>query len=95
MKLIHKFKSLNFDKRHNKKICYLIIHYTALPSIEESIQYLCEKKNKVSCHYIIGQNGKIYNLVDDNYRAWHAGSRYLTPAVAGGVALPDKRKRVQ
>ena len=73
MKLIHKFKSLNFDKRHNKNICYLILHYTALPSIKASIQHLCEKKNKVSCHYIIGQNGKIYNLIDDKYRAWHAG----------------------
>ncbi len=73
MKLIHKFKSLNFDKRYNKKICYLILHYTALASIEEAIGHLCEKKNKVSCHYIIAQDGKIYNLVNDKYRAWHAG----------------------
>ena len=73
MKLIHKFKSLNYDKRKNKQISYLILHYTALPSIEESIDYLCERKNKVSCHYIISQKGKIYNLVSDKYRAWHAG----------------------
>jgi N-acetylmuramoyl-L-alanine amidase len=76
MKLIHKFKSLNFDQRKNKQISFLIIHYTALPSIEESINYLCEKKNKVSCHYIISQNGKIYNLVSEKYRAWHAGKSY-------------------
>ncbi len=73
MKLIHKFKSLNYDKRENKQITHLILHYTALPSIEDSIKYLCESKNKVSCHYIISQNGKIYNLVNDKYRAWHAG----------------------
>ena len=73
MKLIHKFKSLNYDKRNNKKISFLILHYTALPSITDSIKYLCDKKNKVSCHYIISQNGKIYNLVDEKYRAWHAG----------------------
>ena len=73
MKLIHKFKSLNFDERYKTKICYIILHYTALPSIQDSIQYLCEKKNMVSCHYIISQNGKIYNLVDDKHRAWHAG----------------------
>ena len=37
------------------------------------------KKNKVSCHYIISQNGKIYNLVDEKYRAWHAGqSKWLS-----------------
>ncbi len=73
MKLIHKFKSLNYDKRNNKQISFLILHYTALPSIEDSIKYLCDKKNKVSCHYIISQNGKIYNLVNEKYRAWHAG----------------------
>ena len=73
MKLIHKFKSLNYDKRNNKQISFLILHYTALPSVEDSIKYLCDKKNKVSCHYIISQNGKIYNLVDEKYRAWHAG----------------------
>ena len=73
MKLIHKFKSLNYDKRNNKQISFLILHYTALPSIEDSIKYLCDKRNKVSCHYVISQNGKIYNLVDEKYRAWHAG----------------------
>jgi len=73
MKLIHKFKSLNYDKRNNKQISFLILHYTALPSVEESIKYLCDKKNKVSCHYIISQNGNIYNLVNEKHRAWHAG----------------------
>ena len=55
MKLIHKFKSLNYDKRKNKKISYIIIHYTALPNIEDSLEYLCNKTNKVSCHYLICQ----------------------------------------
>ena len=73
MKLIHKFKSLNYDKRKNKQISFLILHYTALPSIQDSISYLSNKKNKVSCHYLISQNGKIYNLVNEKYRAWHAG----------------------
>ena len=73
MKLIHKFKSLNYNKRNNKQISFLILHYTALSSIEDSIKYLCDRKNKVSCHYIISQNGKIYNLVNEKYRAWHAG----------------------
>ena len=79
MKLIHKFKSLNFDKRDNKKISYIILHYTALPSIDESINFLSKAENKVSCHYIISQNGKIYNLVEEKNRAWHAGqSKWLS-----------------
>ena len=76
MKLIHKFKSLNFDSRIGKKVSYIILHYTALPSIDESISFLCKAENKVSCHYIISQSGKIYNLVNEKKRAWHAGKSY-------------------
>lgn len=73
MKLIHKFKSSNFNERKSNKINLIIIHYTALESISKSIKYLCEKKNKVSSHYIISKNGDIYNLVSEKKRAWHAG----------------------
>ena len=76
MKLIHKFKSPNFNKRESKKIKYLIIHYTALKDCSESIKYLCNKSKKVSSHYLISQEGDIYNLVSENMRAWHAGISY-------------------
>ena len=76
MKLIHKFKSLNFNERRSTKVNLIIIHYTALNSISESLQYLCAKKNKVSCHYLISKKGEIYNLVSENKRAWHAGKSF-------------------
>ena len=66
MKLIHKFKSPNFNERKSKEINFIIIHYTALKSISESIEYLCNKKNKVSSHYLISKRGEIYNLVDED-----------------------------
>ena len=76
MKLIHKFKSPNFDERTSNKINFIIIHYTAIKSITESIKYLCEKKNKVSAHYVISKKGSIYSLVSEKKRAWHAGQSY-------------------
>ena len=76
MKLIHKFKSPNFNKRESKKIKYLIIHYTALKDCSESLEYLCNKSKKVSSHYLISQQGDIYNLVSEKMRAWHAGISY-------------------
>ena len=76
MKLIHKFKSLNYNERKTDKINLIIIHYTALKSISESIKYLTSKKNKVSCHYIISQKGNVYSLVSEKKRAWHAGQSY-------------------
>ena len=76
MKLIHKFKSPNFNKRESKKIKYLIIHYTALKDCSESLNYLCKISKKVSSHYLISQQGDIYNLVSEKMRALHAGFSY-------------------
>jgi len=76
MKLIHNFKSPNFNERKSNNIEIIIIHYTALNSISSSLKYLCSKKNKVSSHYLISQSGKIYNLVSEKKRAWHAGQSY-------------------
>ena len=44
-----------------------------MQSERESIRRLCNPKSKVSCHYFINQNGKIFRLVDDNKIAWHSG----------------------
>jgi N-acetylmuramoyl-L-alanine amidase len=76
MKLIHNFKSPNFNDRKSNKIEIIVIHYTALNSISDSLKYLCSKKNKVSSHYLISQSGKIFNLVSEKKRAWHAGQSF-------------------
>ena len=67
-----KFKSANFDKR-KKKISFIIIHYTETNTLEQAVLLLTDSKRKVSCHYLIDSNGKIFNLVDLKKRAWHAG----------------------
>ena len=76
MKLIHNFKSPNFNERSSKKIELIIIHYTGIKSVTKSIKHLCSKKNKVSCHYLISNKGEIFNLVSEKKRAWHAGQSY-------------------
>ena len=76
MKYITKYKSPNYNLRSNSKIKLIIVHYTALKNIANAIEYLCNKEKKVSSHYLISQNGTVYYLVDDKYRAWHAGSSF-------------------
>ena len=76
MKYITKYKSPNYNSRNNSQIKLIIIHYTALKNTEEAISYLCKKKNKVSSHYLISQNGITYNLVNEKFRAWHAGEAF-------------------
>jgi len=75
MKLINKYKSPNYNERKNNlSIEYIVIHYTAMKSDIEAIKHLCKKKNKVSCHFLINKLGIVFNLVNLNYRAWHAGT---------------------
>ena len=76
MKYITKYKSPNYNSRRNSKIQLIIIHYTALKDTSEALSYLCKKEKKVSSHYLISQNGTVYNLVEDKLRAWHAGRAF-------------------
>ncbi len=68
-------KSPNYSKkaRNKGKIRFLIIHYTGMQSMRASIKRLTNPKHKVSCHYLIDRNGKIFQMVKDNKIAWHAG----------------------
>lgn len=68
--------SPNFDLRPNE--CapkFIILHYTEM-LFDDAISKLCDKDAKVSAHYLIHKTGEIYNLVQDEYRAWHAGVSY-------------------
>ena len=67
--------SPNFErkKRSINSIKALIIHYTGMQSERESIIKLCNPRSKVSSHFLISRNGKIYRLVQDDRIAWHAG----------------------
>jgi len=72
---INNYFSPNFDnaKRSTYSIKIIVIHYTGMQSERESIKRLCSSKSKVSSHFLISRNGKVYRLVKDNRIAWHAG----------------------
>ncbi|MEQ1697022.1 MAG: N-acetylmuramoyl-L-alanine amidase [Hyphomicrobiaceae bacterium] len=52
---------------------YLILHYTGMSSAEKAVQWLACAQSRVSCHYVIGEDGAITQLVPEGLRAWHAG----------------------
>lgn len=51
---------------------YIVLHYTAIP-LDKSILALTERS--VSAHYLVNDkdDNEIYQLVDENKRAYHAG----------------------
>jgi len=70
--------SPNFDleKRSEKKIKYLIFHYTGMKTDKSAIGKLTNFNSKVSCHYYIDKSGNLIQLVPELYIAWHAGKSY-------------------
>ena len=69
-----KHLSPNFDVRSNgMSIDMLVIHYTGMTSGAAALARLCDPKAKVSAHYLIEEDGRIFQLVDEGNRAWHAG----------------------
>ena len=67
-------RSPNFDPRPaGAVIDMLVLHYTGMAEAAAALERLCDAAAKVSCHYFIGEDGEIYRLVVEEYRAWHAG----------------------
>lgn len=68
--------SPNFNERKCDNIDMIVIHYTDTKDIFESLSILQNPANEVSAHYLIDEDGTIYQLVDEEKRAWHAGISY-------------------
>lgn len=51
----------------------VVIHYTGMQSGEAALRRLCDPKAEVSAHYLIEEDGRLFQLVDEEKRAWHAG----------------------
>ncbi|WP_240722243.1 N-acetylmuramoyl-L-alanine amidase [Poseidonocella sp. HB161398] len=51
----------------------VVLHYTAMQSAAEALERLCSAEHDVSCHYLIGADGTLWQLVREAERAWHAG----------------------
>lgn len=65
--------SKNFDER---RPVVIVLHYTEQDSVEQSLDTLRSRNSggRVSSHYLVGKDGKVYQLVSDTQRAWHAGA---------------------
>lgn len=83
------------SRNQNSRVNYLVIHFTT-ENFADSLALLTEPSdNPVSAHYLIPEPDdptyerpslRIYHLVDESRRAWHAGRSYWN----GEEALNDR-----
>ena len=74
MKINKSFSSPNYSTR-TQKIEYIVVHYTEM-TFEGALTRLTDPSAKVSAHYLIKEDGEIFQLVADDQVAWHAGISY-------------------
>lgn len=65
--------SPNHDERDGHPVDMLLMHYTGMQSGEAAIARLRDITAKVSSHYVVEEDGRVFQLVPEDRRAWHAG----------------------
>lgn len=51
----------------------VVLHFTAMSSVEAAAERLRDPATEVSCHWLVAEDGRVFRLVDESRRAWHAG----------------------
>jgi N-acetylmuramoyl-L-alanine amidase len=68
--MLYSVGTVNFNLR---KPNFVIIHYTAQNSCEQTLKTFTIARTQVSAHYVICKNGSVHHMLNDYLRAWHAG----------------------
>ena len=64
--------SPNFDAR-SAPPDMIVLHYTGMQTGEAALERLRDPDAKVSAHYLVEEDGRVFRLIPEERRAWHAG----------------------
>ncbi len=70
------YASPNHGARVGGPVDALILHYTGMPTGEAALKLLTTEAGGVSCHYLVWEDGRVWQLVAEDRRAWHAGKSF-------------------
>ncbi len=71
---IEQHPSPNRDARRGGAVPdILLLHFTNMLTAQDAVERLCDPVAAVSCHYVISEGGRVWQLVPEELRAWHAG----------------------
>jgi len=60
-------------RRNDRVVDMLVLHYTGMDSSDAALDWLTREESKVSCHYLVDEDGRIAQMVRESERAWHTG----------------------
>ena len=67
--------SPNFDAR-TRPPDTIVLHYTGMRTGAAALARLRDPEARVSAHYVVEEDGRVFALVPEERRAWHAGKSF-------------------
>jgi N-acetylmuramoyl-L-alanine amidase len=64
------------ERRGRAKVEMLVLHYTNMTSADAARERLCDPQVEASAHYLVREDGHVWQLVAEHRRAWQAGVAY-------------------
>ncbi len=64
------------DRKGRGPIDMVVLHYTGMANGDLALERLSDPTQEVSAHYLVEEDGRIFRLVPEHGRAWHAGVAY-------------------
>jgi len=65
--------SPNHDSRGETAVDMVVLHYTGMETGAAALEKMRDPAAKVSAHYLVEEDGRVFRLVEEGRRAWHAG----------------------
>jgi N-acetylmuramoyl-L-alanine amidase len=74
VEIVHRPSPNCTERRDGRVPSLIVLHYTAMASAAAALDRLCDPVAQVSAHYLLDEAGRVFGLVPENLRAWHAGA---------------------
>lgn len=68
--------SPNYGDRGEQVPRAIVLHYTGMETGAAALERLRDPASEVSAHYVVEEDGRIFQLVPEARRAWHAGKSF-------------------
>ncbi len=62
------------ERKDERQPDMILLHYTGMPDANAALERLTSRLSQVSSHYLVFEDGRIVQLVQESRRAWHAGT---------------------
>lgn len=62
------------ERKDGRRPDMILLHYTGMLDANAALERLTSRASQVSSHYLVFEDGRIVQMVEESRRAWHAGA---------------------